>query len=47
MAVGFCWPRSDPRPDGTLVPDIVIGDYSHPWNLRGDRTVGGAPPAAL
>jgi uncharacterized protein len=47
MAAGFCWPWSDPRPDGTLVPDVVIGDWSRPWNVRGDRAVGGAPPAAL
>jgi len=47
MAAGFCWPWSDPRPDGSLVPDVVIGDWSRPWNLRGDRAVGGAPPSAL
>jgi uncharacterized protein len=47
MASGYCWPWNDPRPDGTLVPDVVIGDWSRPWNLRGDRAVGGAPPAAL
>jgi hypothetical protein len=34
-------------PDGSLVPDVVIGDWSRPWNLRGDRAVGGAPPSAL
>jgi uncharacterized protein len=47
MAAGYCWPWSDPRPDGSLVEDVVIGDWSRPWNLRGDRAVGGAPPAAL
>jgi hypothetical protein len=47
MAAGYCWPWSDPREDGSLVPDVVIGDWSRPWNLRGDRAVGGAPPAAL
>jgi uncharacterized protein len=47
MAAGFCWPWSDPRADGSLVPDVVIGGWSRPWNLRGDRAVGGAPPAAL
>ena len=47
IAAGYCWPWNDPRPDGTLVPDVVIGDWSRPWNLRGDRAVGGAPPAAL
>jgi hypothetical protein len=47
MAAGYCWPWSDPRPDGSLVDDVVIGDWSRPWNLRGDRAVGGAPPSAL
>ncbi|MEP7023376.1 MAG: DUF2075 domain-containing protein [Actinomycetota bacterium] len=47
MAAGYCWPWSDPRPDGSLVPDVVIGDWSRPWNLRGERSVGGAPSAAL
>ena len=47
MAAGYCWPWSDPRPDGSLVPDVQIGDWSRPWNLKGERSVGGAPPAAL
>ena len=47
MAAGYCWPWSEPRPDGPLVPDVVIGDWARPWNLRGDRAVGGAPPSAL
>ncbi len=47
VAAGYCWPWSDPRPDGTLVDDVVIGDWSRPWNLRGERSVGGAPPSAL
>lgn len=47
MTAGYCWPWSDPRPDGTLVPDVTVGSWSKPWNLRGDRAVGTAPPAAL
>lgn len=47
MAAGFCWPWSDPREDGSLVHDIRIDDWSRPWNLRGDRAIGGAPPSAL
>ena len=47
ISAGFCWPWSDPRGDGSLVPDVVIGDWARPWNLRGDRAVGGAPPSAL
>jgi uncharacterized protein len=47
MTAGYCWPWSDPRPDDTLVDDVRIGDWSRPWNLRGDRAVGAAPPSAL
>jgi len=47
IAAGYCWPWSDPRPDGTLEADVVIGDWSRPWNVKGDRATGGAPPAAL
>lgn len=43
----FRSPWSDPRQDESLVPDVVIGDWSRPWNLRGDRALSGAPPAAL
>lgn len=47
MTAGYCWPWSDPRSDGSLVDDVTIGSWSRPWNLKGDRSVGGAPPAAL
>jgi hypothetical protein len=47
MSAGYCWPWSDPRPDGSLVPDVRIGGWSRPWNLKGDRSVGGAPPSPL
>ncbi len=47
IAAGYCWPWSDPRPDGSLEADVVIGDWSRPWNLKGERAVGGAPPATL
>lgn len=47
IAAGYCWPWSDPRDDGSLVPDVRIGGWSRPWNLKGDRSVGDAPPAAL
>ena len=47
MAAGYCWTWSDPRKDGSLIPDVRIGDWARPWNLKGDRSVGGAPPAAL
>jgi hypothetical protein len=47
LAAGYCWPWSDPGPDGELVPDVTIGSWARPWNLKGDRSVGGAPAAAL
>ena len=47
ITAGYCWPWSDPRPDGTLVDDVVIGGWSRPWNVKGERAVGGAPPAPL
>jgi DUF2075 family protein len=47
IAAGYCWSWSDPRPDGTLVSDVRIGNWARPWNLKGDRSVGGAPPAPL
>ena len=47
MAAGYCWSWSDPRSDGSLVADVTIDNWSHPWNLRGDRGLPGAPPAAL
>jgi uncharacterized protein len=36
MTAGFCWPWSKPRGDGTLVDDVVIGNYHRPWNARSD-----------
>ena len=47
LSAGYCWKWSDPQPGGTLVPDVVIGDWRMPWNVKGDSRVGAAPPAAL
>lgn len=47
MTAGYCWPWSDPRADGTLVPDVEIGDWARPWNLKSERRIGTAPPASL
>ncbi|WP_053912912.1 DUF2075 domain-containing protein [Streptomyces sp. SCSIO 75703] len=48
MSAGYCWRWSpEPKPGDPLPPDVVIGDWARPWNLRGDRSVSGAPPAAL
>ena len=45
MAAGYCWRWSNPRADETLEPDVQIGGWARPWNVKGERPVGGAPPA--
>lgn len=49
VSAGFCWPWSEPREDGTLVDDVVIGDYRRPWDAKpGSRNLApGIPSAAL
>ncbi|MBM4686363.1 DUF2075 domain-containing protein, partial [Rhodococcus hoagii] len=47
ITAGYCWPWSDARKDGTLVPDVVIEDWARPWNSKSDRRIGDAPPSAL
>jgi hypothetical protein len=46
ITAGFCWRWSNPDGD-RLLPDVVIGDWARPWNAKGDRSVGSAPPSAL
>jgi uncharacterized protein len=41
ITAGFCWNWRDPNPDGTLPLDVQIGDWKKPWNVKGDRGVGG------
>ena len=45
IAAGYCWPWSDPNPDGSLVEDVVVESWSRPWNVKGERAVGGNPPS--
>jgi hypothetical protein len=49
LAAGFCWKWSDPAPDGTLVDDVVIGDFARPWNAKPDaaRLKKGIPKASF
>jgi DUF2075 family protein len=49
MTAGYCWKWSKPRSDGTLVEDVVIGDYRRPWNAQPDagRLARGIPKASL
>jgi hypothetical protein len=45
LLAGWCWACSDPLPDG-LVDDIVIDDFSFPWEAKnGKRPPPGIPEA--
>ncbi|HEX6595728.1 MAG TPA: DUF2075 domain-containing protein [Acidimicrobiales bacterium] len=45
LSAGFCWPWSNPLPDGTLVDDVVVGDWRMPWNAKPEagRLAAGIP----
>ncbi len=49
MSAGYCWKWTTKiTPSMTGLPtDVVIGDWARPWNLSGDRSLLGAPPAPL
>ena len=49
VAAGFCWPWSEPKSDGTLEEDVVIGDYRRPWDAKPGnwKLAPGIPTAAL
>ena len=49
VAAGFCWKWSDPKPDGTLEDDVVIGNYRRPWDAKPGnwKLAPGIPSAAL
>ncbi|AUG79476.1 ATP-binding protein [Kitasatospora sp. MMS16-BH015] len=48
ISAGYCWKWTKKVPPGQALPtDVAIGDWHRPWNVFGDRAVGGAPPAAL
>lgn len=34
LVAGFCWPWSNPNPDGTLAEDVRLDDWSMPWNAK-------------
>lgn len=34
IVAGFCWPWSNAKPDGTLVEDVVIGDFKMTWEAK-------------
>ncbi|MFF1832998.1 DNA/RNA helicase domain-containing protein [Streptomyces sp. NPDC058231] len=49
MAAGYCWKWTTRiTPEMSELPrDITIGAWSRPWNVPGDRSLFGAPPAPL
>lgn len=34
IVAGFCWPWSNPKPDGSLVRDVSIDGWNRPWNRK-------------
>jgi hypothetical protein len=38
MVAGFCWSWSNTKPDGTLVEDVVIGDFKMTWEAKDEST---------
>ena len=36
LTAGFCWPWSNPLPDGSLVADVVVDGWAMPWNAKPD-----------
>ncbi|MEW2355965.1 DUF2075 domain-containing protein [Spirillospora sp. NPDC029432] len=52
MTAGFCWPWSNARKNPRtgrpeLVPDVRIGEWERPWNVKDNQGVGDAPPSDL
>jgi hypothetical protein len=37
IVAGFCWKWSNPNKDGSLPPDVKIGDWAKPWNAKALR----------
>ncbi|WP_345010567.1 DUF2075 domain-containing protein [Streptomyces shaanxiensis] len=49
MSAGYCWKWTTKITPGmaALPTDVTIGEWARPWNVYGDRSVLGAPPAPL
>ncbi|MFF4101517.1 DNA/RNA helicase domain-containing protein [Streptomyces sp. NPDC001903] len=48
ISAGYCWKWTTKTVPGRPLPaDVAIGDWARPWNVYGDRSVDGAPPAPL
>jgi DUF2075 family protein len=46
ITAGFCWQWSKPA-DGSLVDDVVVGDWRRPWNNPEERRIGDVPARSL
>lgn len=46
-SAGFCWPWSKPKQGAALVNDVVVDQWSRPWNNPEERAHQGAPPRSL
>ncbi|MFI6479442.1 DNA/RNA helicase domain-containing protein [Nonomuraea sp. NPDC050663] len=47
IMAGYCWPWSKPVAGQPLVPDVTIGEWARPWNLKQDKPMNGIPPSTL
>jgi len=49
LVAGFCWPWSKALSDGSLVDDVVIGNFHRPWNANPEskKLAAGIPKASL
>ena len=49
LMAGFCWDWSKPLQDGSLVEDVVVGDFKRAWNAMpgAGRVKKGIPKASL
>lgn len=39
LVAGYCWPWSDPNPDGSLVRDVVIDGFNMSWEAKEGKKV--------
>ncbi len=47
IVAGFCWPWSDPREDGSLVDDVVIGSFKMPWEKKDEFWKWATDPSGM
>jgi DUF2075 family protein len=45
MVAGYCWPWTDPLPDGTLFNDVAIDGWKRPWNAKSPEQMKPSRPA--